>query len=213
MLTAYSSVYRRNFKKGEKNFDGVEPRTETEGFTRYLDIPLSELKGKVDAHQFTDFTPLDGADMYLAEAIQPTTNGLHLNITYKLSVKLCYDTYCATEPECSTPLFIQAPELQNFQMIQAPENWSPTTYDEVNFALPVPRNELMQQEPIEMGADYNPQQMGVPAPFPQPQMEADMYMPAPIPTAGPQLAPVPMGHPIQPTDQQPLIGRQNEGNW
>jgi len=53
-----------------------------------LDIPLTELKGNVNPQVFSDFTPLYGEDMYLANGTQPTTSGLHVNITYQLSVKL-----------------------------------------------------------------------------------------------------------------------------
>lgn len=127
-------MYRRTHKKGEKFFDGLGANEKTEGFTRYLDIPLYDMKGQVNTSLFHDFGKIRYDEQHLAETLQPTTNGVHLNITYQLSVKLDYDTYCADKPECTIPLFIQAPQLQNFSIIQAPQDWNPHVYDQSNFA-------------------------------------------------------------------------------
>ena len=197
-MTSWGSVYRRTLNKGEKFFDGIEANKATEGFTRYLDIPLIELKGGVNTALFTDFTPIYNDEMYLAESVQPTTNGLHVSITYQLSIKLIYDTYCAKEPECCIPLFIQAPELPNFEMVQAPEGWNPTTYDEVNFALPVPSNEMIQTQPMEEGFPLEGQGMAQPQiPIAQPQMQIEGQFPPPAPYGAPQ-SPAPYGAPQSP---------------
>jgi len=164
-LNSYSAVYNRNRKVGEKSYDGIGPREETEGHTRFLDISLAELKSEVNHQVFSDFTPIYNEEMALANCIQPTTSGLHVNITYKLEIKLMYNTYCATLPQTSIPLFIQAPALQDFTMIQAPEGWNPTTYDEANFALPVPPTEMAQVAPME-DPGYNTGGMGLPGPGP-----------------------------------------------
>ena len=83
-------------------------------------------------------------DIFLAQTLQPTTTGMSVNITYWLQVELDYDTYWADIPKWSIPMFIQAPELQNFFTPTAPANWNPQIFDEVNLALPVPVNELKQ---------------------------------------------------------------------
>lgn len=159
------------------------------------------MKGQVNTSLFHDFGKIRYDEQYLAETLQPTTNGVHLNITYQLSVKLDYDTYCADKPECTIPLFIQAPQLQNFSIIQAPQDWNPHVYDQSNFACPVPPSELLpyneyapegqpllQQEPNM----YNPPninvQMNSNMPMgggqPQMQMNANFNMPHPGPVGG-----------------------------
>ena len=174
-MRSWGSIYRRTHKKAEKFFDGIEENKATEGFSRYLDIPLSELKGEVNTSLFADFIPIQNNEMFLAESVQPTTNGQNVSITYQLSIKLIYDTYCAKEPKCSIPLFIQAPALQNFQLIQAPEGWNPTTYDEVYFALPVPNNEMAPPQ----------------IPIDQQQMQIEGLMPPPVPYGVPQNTQIP----------------------
>lgn len=141
-LTSWTGVYRRTLNKGERFFEGVGAQEATEGFTKFLDIPLYEMKCKMDMNQFKDFEHLGAEDYALAETMQPTTSGVHVNITYQLSIKLVYDTYCASEPEATIPMFIQAPPLHNFQKVIAPQGWNPHVYEEVNFALPVPDSEL-----------------------------------------------------------------------
>lgn len=130
----------------------MEAETSTNGFTRYLDIPLYEMKTNVNRYEFNEFVNFQDTDYYLAETLQPTTNGVHVNITYQLSIKLHYGTYCADQPGCTIPLFIQAPPLPNFQKVEAPQGWNPTVYDQANFALPVPETELKPQQEEE----YNP---------------------------------------------------------
>lgn len=119
-----------------------------------MDIPLYEIKSQVNASNFTDFSPLHAEDYFLAETLQPTTNGVHVNITYQISVKMVYDTYCASEPECTMPMFIQAPPLQNFHKVEAPVGWAPTVFDQANFALPVPDTEL---RPYQEGPGFDPE--------------------------------------------------------
>ena len=143
VLTAYSGVYRRQIKVGERFYDGVPARTKAMGqYGRYLEIPLYELKNNVNRNNFKEFGILD-EDALLAQTLQPTTTGLSVNITYNLQVDLDYDTYWADMPRWTTPMFIQAPELQNFKLAQAPSDWNPQVFDEVNLALPVHASELI----------------------------------------------------------------------
>lgn len=97
-LTSWGSVYNRTFPKATKYYDGIGANDSTNGFTRYLEIPLAEVRNEVFKHTYTDFAPMDGLDQYLAETLQPTTTGLHLNITYQLSIKMEYDIYCSNHP-------------------------------------------------------------------------------------------------------------------
>ena len=93
ILTAYSSVYRRTFKKGERIYEGVNANAKAIGTeSRYLEIPLYEMKNIINKHEYTDFGFYD-EDMYLAQTLQPTTTGLHLNITYYLIIIECMYIY------------------------------------------------------------------------------------------------------------------------
>jgi hypothetical protein len=165
------------------------------------------MKGHVNTSLFGDFGNIHHDEQYLTESLQPTTNGIHVNITYQLSVKLVYDTYCANQPECTIPLFIQAPPLQNFQIMQAPQDWNPQIYDQANFSCPVPQNELLpydenllEKQPL-MQPDSNMNYPLAPAPVPQPGQYA------PVPQPG-QYAPVPQPgqyeHVYQPGQFEPV---------
>jgi hypothetical protein len=193
----------------------------------FFDIPLSDMKGHVNTSLFDDFGNIYHDEKYLAESLQPTTNGAHVNITYQLSVNLEYDTYCANQPECTIPLFIEAPPLQYFQVMQAPQDWNPQIYDQANFSCPVPQNELLPYDenileaqplmqpdlnmnypqasaPVPQSVPYAPvPQLGQYAPVPQPVQYAPAPQPgqyAPAPQPGPY-APAPQPGPYAPVPQ------------
>jgi len=78
--------------------------------------------------------------------MQPQANGKNVNITYRIWVKLIYDTYCANQPEWTIPLHILPPELPNYGLIQAPEGWNPMIFDEINLVLPVQQDQIVQDQ-------------------------------------------------------------------
>jgi len=64
----------------------------------YLEMPLYEIKNQINRNDYSDFGGIQDEDMYLAQTLQPTTTGVNLNITYKISVEPDYNTYCASVP-------------------------------------------------------------------------------------------------------------------
>ena len=213
-LTAWTGVYNRHHKQAERQFDGVAANEATQGFSKFMDIPLYQIRSNVNTSLFGDFGNMNQDDYTLAESMQPTTNGLHVSITYQLSVKFIYGTCCANQPACTIPMFIHAPPLPSFKLPEAPQGWDPTVYDQSDFALPVPDNEMRPSEVNE--AAFNPESqplMPPSPPTPPPHYNQDPnaqnqynnghgQVPAPVPIPAPQPyhnhgppPPVPMGQP------------------
>ncbi|CAI2368423.1 unnamed protein product [Moneuplotes crassus] len=159
-LKSESGIYKRSREIGSREFDGVQAREDTDGFSKLLQIPLNELESKMSHQLFYNFDPVYRDEVGLVNFIQPTTSGLHLNITYLLEVKLIYKIRCGKMPKTSIPLFIHAPEIEGFTIIKAPEDWNPTTYNESNYETPLAPIEMAQKQVFNNIA-YNPAGMGM----------------------------------------------------
>ena len=67
----------QEYNKLQNKYDGVEARKETGGLTRFLQLDLSMIKSKIH-----DADGMNADDVFIANQIQPTTNGQFLNVSY-----------------------------------------------------------------------------------------------------------------------------------
>ena len=91
LRSTYNS-YRETKTKAERIFDGLEANGSTEGFNRYLDIPLHTISGEVNSYRYGINLPLYDGNIYVDNSMQPTTTGHIVNISYSISIKLIYNT-------------------------------------------------------------------------------------------------------------------------
>ena len=89
-------VYNNRHVLEQKNYDGLGANQSTGGMNRYLELDLSGIKQQ--AKSFEDGKVLRGDDLYLAERLQPTSNGSIVKLYYQLTVFANYGSCCAEEP-------------------------------------------------------------------------------------------------------------------
>uniref|UniRef100_A0A7S3NYZ6 Uncharacterized protein n=1 Tax=Euplotes crassus TaxID=5936 RepID=A0A7S3NYZ6_EUPCR len=62
----------------------------------------------------------------MTQHLQPTTNGEHITITYKLHIELDYGISSRKATCLEIPLYIQVPEPGLHHEVEAPADWNPT---------------------------------------------------------------------------------------
>ena len=173
-------TYTNKLVLEQKEYDGLAANTATGGMNRFLELSLANIRQQ--ARPFDDVKPLSADELYLAERIQPTSQGNSVKLWYTLTVFCNYGTCCAEEPHCTIPLCITPAPLPNFGAIEAPPGWSPTVYNTFSFSLPGP-GEVMAAAaqtvaPISGGISVNIGGGG------QVQEEMKINMNVPPPTVG-----------------------------
>lgn len=121
-----------------------------------VDLNLAEARQQGNNQYSWSKKPLSHDEMVLAGYIQPSANGQCVMIQYDLEVKCVIDATCCNSggPSCRASLFVHPPYLPTFGQLQAPQNWSPTVYDQCQISMP-------GQPPLGVGAapaekvDYN----------------------------------------------------------
>lgn len=132
-----SMAFSRDIRSSE--FSGVASHTSTRSNPQLMSIQLEE-------------------SFESGKLIQPSVQGMMVTCNYQLQVKPVFDATCAScsnTPTITVPLFIYAPELQEW-VSAIPQGFQPKVYDVCNIIVPVPSIRL----------DFNAPDGNVPAPLP-----------------------------------------------
>lgn len=96
----------------QKNFEGVPAGQTTNGLTRYLELSLGEITNDISNRHKEK--ALNADDYHLAQQIQPTCVGSHVQLNYHINVRADYSTCCATLPQNRNDLFIHPAPLHSY---------------------------------------------------------------------------------------------------
>jgi hypothetical protein len=124
MRNGKTTNFTRNVRTNE--FPGVPSHSCNRGNPKLMSIKLEEPKfesGKV---------------------IQPSVHGMMITCRYELEVRPVFDascSFCARVPVITVPLYLYAPELQNW-ISAIPQGFQPKVFDVCNIIVPVPSVKL-----------------------------------------------------------------------
>eukprot|EP00344_Euplotes_crassus_P009178 CAMPEP_0197007952 /NCGR_PEP_ID=MMETSP1380-20130617/43039_1 /TAXON_ID=5936 /ORGANISM="Euplotes crassus, Strain CT5" /LENGTH=139 /DNA_ID=CAMNT_0042428281 /DNA_START=705 /DNA_END=1125 /DNA_ORIENTATION=+ len=106
--------------------DGVAANESTEDYSKTISLNLDQMKERRIKDIFTNkFGNLE-EEKIMTQHLQPTTNGEHITITYKLHIELDYGISSRKATCLEIPLYIQVPEPGLHHEVEAPADWNPT---------------------------------------------------------------------------------------
>eukprot|EP00826_Nyctotherus_ovalis_P036525 TRINITY_DN3246_c0_g1_i1.p1 TRINITY_DN3246_c0_g1~~TRINITY_DN3246_c0_g1_i1.p1 ORF type:complete len:541 (-),score=113.21 TRINITY_DN3246_c0_g1_i1:1914-3536(-) len=156
-----SMSFSRDIRSSD--FSGVASHTSTRGNPQLMSIQLEE--------------PFESGKL-----IQPSVHGMMITCNYQLQVRPAFDATCAccsNTPTITVPLFIYAPELQEW-VSAIPQDFHPKVYDVCNIIVPVPSIRLDFDVPggnVPAPLPLVPGQISVQGSVPTPNINAAVHSP------------------------------------
>ena len=95
-----------------KEYPGIKAGEKTELQGRFLELPIQSVKNAQLRQRKKK--PWSVEDRFLAENMQPSTDGEIVKCTYSLRIVLKHDICCSGNPDCEVKLSIYPPPCPNF---------------------------------------------------------------------------------------------------